>query len=116
MSQHDDTRKPTCPFMTTREAAEYCRVSPATIRYAVQEGKLQSSGRRGGTGPFMFDTADLDVYMRGSAPWATIENPAAPKPRQLTAKEEMAAVVERLRAVTQLSPSPRPARRSTVSR
>lgn len=50
------------PYLSYREAAEYCRVHPTTIWRAVKSGQLKQSGRGRAV---KFHVEDLDAYMRG---------------------------------------------------
>ncbi len=54
------------PFLTTREAAAYCRFkSTSALRKAKLEGRLAPVGRRGGRGTWMWSRESLDEFLRG---------------------------------------------------
>ena len=60
------------PYLTTAEAAEFCRFkTTGAIRKAVMEGRLSRAGRRGGRGTLVFLREDLDRFMCGLPPRVT---------------------------------------------
>jgi hypothetical protein len=53
-------------YLTSAEAATYCGFKTiGGIQQAVRRGKLKPAGRRGGTGTYVFATADLDLFLTG---------------------------------------------------
>lgn len=90
-------------LMTTTEAARYCGVSPAMIRYGVAKGRLKIAGRRGGTRLFVFERTELDAFMRGDTERRASPTPQARPPihraRAQPRAQERTRVLERLRAL-----------------
>lgn len=63
----DESKVNGSPFLTTKEAAEYCRFTSAHGLYsAAKRGKVKPYGRRGGgRGAMLWTVTELDRFLRG---------------------------------------------------
>lgn len=59
-------------YLTTSNAARYCGYKNSEgLRKARRSGKVHPVGRRGGDGPWMWDVAELDAFLRGVLLWGS---------------------------------------------
>ena len=68
MAAAESSNVPVSPWLTTEEAAEYLRITPAALRQAVWRGSIKPDcyGGRGRTRSHRFRRTTLDRFLEGS--------------------------------------------------
>lgn len=70
-------------YFTTEEAASYCGFkSTGALRTAKLRGQVKPAGRRGGTGPLMWEIAELDRFLTGGGGEISSPSPLYKTPRR----------------------------------
>src|SRR5690606_34505138 len=52
-------------YLSTKEAAAFCGMTPNAFRMAAYRGKVRCAGRRGGAGERMWAVAELERFLLG---------------------------------------------------
>lgn len=103
MAIHHDTtapRTPTrwaSPYVTRKQLVATGLASRSTLAREHERGALIPFGRRGGRGPVVYRTEDVDRWLAGDVPAAsTTTRPAPVALRRRTASADTAAALARL--------------------